>query len=57
MTTPKILKETDFQNNWKLSKQQLVALVDVIERITYNQDKDENKISKIKYWFELKHEM
>jgi hypothetical protein len=52
-----MLKETEFQNNWELSKQQLVALANVIERITYSQDKDEDKISKIKYWFELKKEM
>jgi hypothetical protein len=50
-------KEIEFQNNWELSKPQLIALVNVIEKITYNQDTDQDKISKIKYWFGLKKEM
>jgi len=48
---------SQFQDNWKLRKKQLIALVNVIEKIVYNQDTSEDKISKIKYWFGLKKEM
>ena len=44
-------------DNWKLKKGQLIALINVIEAVTFNNDTQQDKISKIKYWIALKKEM
>lgn len=44
-------------DNYKLKKGQLVALTNVIEAIVYSKDSTEDKISKIKYWFNLKEKL
>lgn len=43
--------------NHLLKKYQMIALLNVIDSITFNEDTDEDKISKIKYWFGLKYEL
>jgi len=45
------------QNNYKLKKNQLIALINVIEKICQSSDDDTDKISKINYWLKLKFKM
>jgi hypothetical protein len=49
--------ETKFQDNWKLKKNQLIALVNVIEKIVLSSDFPKDKISKINYWLKQKHDL
>ena len=44
-------------DNYNLTKNQLIALTNVIECIARNSDDSSTKISKINYWFDLKYEM